>query len=182
MNKPFIAENTHILLRPMTEADCPDIVRWRNEDRIRIRYIYRERFTEEAERIYFHREVETGRVIHLMIAEKNDPGRSVGCYVISGIDPESGEGESGLFLGEEDVLGRGIGVETLRAGADWAFGSKGFTHLTARVFTDNLPSLKTHENAGYRTVRILKNVECTDGEIKDMYLMERDREGNGSRT
>ncbi|MCI2048584.1 MAG: GNAT family N-acetyltransferase [Lachnospiraceae bacterium] len=173
MNGPFVAENGPLLLRPMEEKDCADIVRWRNEERVRKWYIYRETFTQEGERDYFRNVVQTGKAHIFMICGKENPDRAVGCCVINNIDESANEAESGLFIGEESALGKGYGSLALDACAAYAFKKWGYGRLTARVFTDNVPSLETHRKAGYAILKRLPGVVCTDADVRDMYLLER---------
>ena len=50
-------------LRPITEADTADIVRWRNDPEVWKYFIFREPFTPAMHRDWLKNKVETGRVI-----------------------------------------------------------------------------------------------------------------------
>ena len=88
----------NVVLRPMTIEDSPLIVKWRNEERVRKFYLYRETFTLEGQEAYFHRMVETGKVVQLMIC---DPAtdEAIGCTVASEINEEKRTAEIGVFMG-----------------------------------------------------------------------------------
>ncbi|WP_130837354.1 GNAT family N-acetyltransferase [Lachnoclostridium sp. Marseille-P6806] len=175
MREPFVAEGPRIALRPMTLEDCGRVVRWRNNGRVRERYVYREAFTLEGQEEYFRTQIETGRKTQLMICEKDERGgerRAIGCMVFQDLNRELREIEYGLFIGEDDAAGKGFGTEAIRVGMRWAFGAFPVDRIICRIFTDNIPSLQSNERAGYRRTGLLEDVECSDGGRQDMYLLE----------
>ena len=46
-------------LRKMKIDDCEKIVEWRNNERVRERYVYREKFSLEAQQKYYKEQVQT---------------------------------------------------------------------------------------------------------------------------
>lgn len=170
--QPFEALSPRISLRPMAYEDCEAIVRWRNNERVRGNYVYRERFTIEGQRRYFHDKVETGQVWQYMICERERGDRPIGCMVFTDWEPERDQIEYGLFIGEDDAAGRGYGTEAIRLGMTHAFGRFHVGKVVCRIFTDNLPSLASNEKAGYRRAGLLPDVECSDGTRKDMVMLE----------
>lgn len=171
----YITENERLGLRPMTFEDCADVVRWRNRDNVRIRYIYREKFTLEAEQAYFRREVETGNVYHWIVCDKGNEGRGVGCFVCNRLSRGKNELECGMFLGEPDAYGKGFARDTYRLASrwlltHWTLGDPATAKLWSRAFTDNVPSNHMIRGAGFRLVEVLKDVECSDGTKADMNL------------
>ena len=169
---PFEALSPRIALRPMEYEDCEAIVRWRNNERVREHYVYRERFTLEGQRRYFHDKVEKGLVWQYMICERARENRPIGCMVFTDWEPDKNQIEYGLFIGEDDAAGKGYGTEAIRLGMTHAFRRFGVGKVVCRIFTDNLPSLASNEKAGYRRAELLRGVACSDGEKKDMWLLE----------
>lgn len=177
----YLIESNRLGLRWMTEEDCGDVVRWRNLERVRRHYIYRRPFTPEGELAYYQSQVKPQHVMHFMICLKDWGGRAVGCVVMNHPDPEHNRVESGLFLGEDAALGHGYGPEALGLGASyvfahWPLSGEAEPTLMSRIFTDNLPSIRTHERVGYRREGILPQVVCTDGTAADMVVMVLRRE------
>lgn len=161
-----------VLLCPMREEDCALVVRWRNKDRVRRNHVYRELLTEEGEREYFRARVASGEVVHLM-ARLSDSGFPFGCVVYHDFARERESAEGGLFIGEEACLGKGYGTRMLLLGAEYVRALFGVRTVTARVFEDNPASLAVHRSAGYVRSGTLPGVLCSDGERKDMILLER---------
>lgn len=169
---PFVAAGRRIALRPMEYGDCGDIVCWRNKDWVRSHYVYRETFTMEGQRAYYRSKVETGEVFQYMICERQRQNRPIGCMVFTDWEPENGQIEYGLFIGEEDAAGKGYGTEAIRIGMAYAFSRFHVEKVVCRIFTDNMASLISNEKAGFQKKELLSDVVCSDGSKKDMYLLE----------
>jgi len=64
--------------------------------------------------------IETGKVVQFMICRQVD-GRPVGSVYLRDIDREHGKAEYGIFIGEDDAIGRWIGSEACRLACDYGF-------------------------------------------------------------
>ena len=102
-----------VVLRPMGYEDTDLIVKWRNNERVRGNFIYRETFTAKGHENWIKTMVATGRVVQFIICEKKDM-RPVGSVYFRDIDRIKKEAEYGIFLGEDDAAGKGYGTETAR--------------------------------------------------------------------
>ena len=69
--------NMNVSIRPITEADTPKIVKWRNTPSVVEHFIYRTPLTEEAHLNWFHNRVQTGDVAQFMITDA-EAGKDVG--------------------------------------------------------------------------------------------------------
>ncbi len=164
----------NIVLRQMERTDTENIVKWRNNGRVRSHFIYRETFTPQGHEKWIESMVETGKVVQFIICEKESM-RPVGSVYFRDIDREKGEAEYGIFIGEDDAAGKGYGTETARLAAGYAFGEMGLDRLVLRVFTDNEAAVRSYERAGFAKREVLRAVECSDGEKKDMFFMSLER-------
>lgn len=160
----------HIVLRQMEYKDTDYIVAWRNKERVRSHFIYREPFTREGHENWMHTMVETGKAVQFIICEKMTM-RPVGSVYFRDIDREKKEAEYGIFIGEDDAVGKGYGSETACLAVKYAFGEMGLEKLVLRVFTDNEAAVRSYEQAGFGRESVLEDVECSDGEKKDMFFM-----------
>lgn len=161
-----------IYLRPMTNEDTDLIVGWRNNRRVRDNFIYRETFTREIHENWIRTKVETGEVVQLIICDiEND--RPVGSVYLRDIDMAELSAEYGIFIGEDDAIGKGFGSEACVLMCGFAAEELGLKKLILRVFSDNIPAMKSYEHAGFKKVRDLPEIECSDGDIRDMFLMEK---------
>ncbi len=160
----------HIVLRQMEYTDTDHIVAWRNKERVRSHFIYRETFTPKGHENWIHTMVETGKAVQFIICEK-ETLRPVGSVYFRDIDRNKKEAEYGIFIGEDDAVGKGYGSETACLAVKYAFGEMGLDKLVLRVFTDNEAAVRSYERAGFVRESVLEAVECSDGEKKDMFFM-----------
>ena len=155
-------EGKQIYLRPITMEDTDRIVSWRNQDRVRHNFIYQKLFTKESHENWMHTQVETGHVVQFIICEKNND-RPVGSVYFRDIDHDNKKAEYGIFIGEADAAGRGIGSETARLAADYARDVLKLHKLMLRVFADNVGAVKSYQNAGFVQEACLKDEFLQNG-------------------
>lgn len=141
-----------VYLRPMEEADADDIVAWRNKERVRHNFLYRKLFTKEGQLNWLHTQVEPGHVAQFMICEK-DSGRAVGSVYFRDIDREKSRAEYGIFIGEDDAVGKGYGTQAARLALNIAFEELGLKTVFLRVFEDNIGARKSYERAGFLLIK-----------------------------
>ena len=84
-----------VVLRQMNRSDTDNIVKWRNNERVRKNFIYREVFTPAGHEKWIDTMVETGKVVQLIICEKADM-RPVGSVYFRDIDRVKKEAEYGI--------------------------------------------------------------------------------------
>ncbi len=161
-------EDEKLFLRPLTLEDSELIVRWRNNPRVRCRYIDRRPFTPEGQRRYYREKVAAGKVMQFIAVEK-ETGEPIGCVVLDDLHPQYAE--CGNWIGEDAAVGKGYSPRMIRLACAYAFRRMGFTDIVARIFADNPASLRSYERAGFAAVGVLPQVESTDGERKDMLLL-----------
>lgn len=114
--------------------------------------------------------VATGKVVQMMICLKEND-KAVGSVYIRDIDPGHQKGEYGIFIGEEDARGCGIGTEAARQMIRYAFDTLGLHRLFLRAFADNGQAIASYEKAGFKQEAYLREDVCIDGIYRDMVLM-----------
>ncbi len=172
----YLKKGIKVGIREMTAEDCADIVRWRNTEKVRSHYVYREEFTLETEKKYFEDQVLTGKVFQYIICELDRDGRAIGSAVFKDYRPEERQIEYGLFIGEEDTDGKGLGKEASQLCIAMAFEKFDVDRVLGRIFHDNIASLVSHIRIGMFPCGYIKDVQCTDGEVKDMVLVAAEKE------
>ena len=73
------------------------------------------------------------------------------------------------------MRGKGYGKETAQLSMELGFEKFEVDRIISSIFCDNIPSLVIHIKAGMLPCMILHDVECTDGERKDMIILEAKR-------
>lgn len=159
-----------IFLRPIGWEDTERIVAWRNQERVRKNFIYQKPFTKEGHEEWMRTQVQTGRVVQFIICEK-ETGRPVGSVYFRDIDRDNKKAEYGIFIGEADAAGKGIGTEAARLAVSYARDVLKLHKLMLRVFADNAGAVKSYRNAGFVQEACLRDEFLQDGRYRDMLLM-----------
>ena len=157
-------------LRPITDADTADIVRWRNDPEVWKYFIFREPFTPEMHRAWLRDKVETGRVIQYIIVE-HESGQSVGSVYFRDIDGKNESAEYGIFIGEHWARRRGLGTETARLFTAFGLDVLRLHRLSLKVLGNNEVARRSYEKAGFQTEGIFRDYVKLDGEFTDVVFM-----------
>lgn len=168
--KDYRDEATGIYLRPITYADTDKIVSWRNSDAVRKNFIYQGLFTQESHENWLRTMVETGHVVQFMICDSVS-GRALGSVFIRDIDRKHNKAEYGIFIGEADARGRGVGTAAAKLMLRYCFEEEGLHRVFLRVFAFNAQAIRSYEKAGFVREALLKDDVCIDGEYRDIVLM-----------
>lgn len=163
-----------IYLRPMEEADAESIVIWRNKDWVRHNFLYQEPFTLEGQLNWLHTQVEPGHVAQFVICEK-ESGRAVGSVYFRDIDRGKSCAEYGIFIGEEDAVGKGYGTEAAGLALAFAFEELGLESIFLRVFEDNVRARKSYEKAGFFPIKDRQERIMTEAGSRTVVFYEKKR-------
>lgn len=170
MKKKYFDPVAGIYLRPMTYEDTDDIVRWRNSDAIRRNFIYQALFTKESHENWIRTQVETGHVVQWIICDYSTD-RSLGSVYIRDIDRQHHKAEYGIFIGESDARGRGVGTAAARLMLRYCFEEEGLHRVYLRVLSGNVQAVRSYEKAGFVQEGCLKDDVCIDGVYRDVIWM-----------
>lgn len=135
-----------VTIRLITKEDTPNIVAWRNNERVRNNFIFQELFTEEMHNNWMDTKVASGEVVQFII--ETEEGTPVGSVYFR--DIEDGRGEYGIFIGEDSAIGKGYGKQAAKLALDYAFYKLNLDYIILRVFADNISAIKSYERAGFR--------------------------------
>ena len=159
-----------VKLRLMTREDTDLIVKWRNNPRVRYNFIYQELFTREGHLHWFDTMIDTGKAIQFIICEM-DTDRPVGSVYFRDISEQHHKAEYGIFIGEDDAVGKGIGSEVCRLACEYGFRVKKWHKIILRAFSNNMAAIRSYEKAGFEREALLKDEVCIDGVYRDIVLM-----------
>ena len=159
-----------VSLRPITREDTGLIVAWRNKPSVYMHFIFRQPFTRELHENWLTTKVDTGKVIQYIILDKALE-KPVGSVYFRDVDPESESAEYGIFIGEEDYLGRGIGTETARLFTRFGLDVLKLHRISLRVLSGNEIARRSYEKAGFVTEGIFRDMVKLDGEFRDVIFM-----------
>lgn len=159
-----------IYLRLMTYDDTDLIVAWRNSDGVRKNFIYQALFTRESHENWMKTMVETGKVVQMMICDSASD-KPLGSVYIRDIDRHHNKAEYGIFIGEPDARGRGVGTAAAKLMLRYCFEEEGLHRVYLRAFSDNIQAVKSYEKAGFVREGLLRDDVCIEGQYRDIVWM-----------
>lgn len=168
--KQYMDKETGIYLRPITLEDTDLIIAWRNSDAVRKYFIYQAPFTRQGHENWIRTKVNTGKVVQMMICNISDD-KPLGSVYIRDIDREHNKAEYGMFVGEPQARGRGVGTCAVKLMLRYCFEEEGLHRVYMRVFADNLQSIRSCEKGGFVKEGCLKDDVCIDGKYRDIIWM-----------
>lgn len=170
MKNQYIDENAGIYLRLMTLEDTDNIVSWRNGDAVRKNFIYQELFTREGHENWIKTKVNTGQVVQMIICDLATD-KALGSVYIRDIDRQHNKAEYGIFIGEADARGRGIGTATAKLMLRYCFEEEGLHRIYLRALSGNEQAIRSYEKAGFVKEAVLKDDVRIDGKYCDIIWM-----------
>lgn len=165
-----VLEEQDIFLRLMDWEDTDKIIRWRNSDFVYRNFIYQKPFTRQGHENWIREMIHTGRAVQFIIFRK-DTGEPIGSVYLRDIDKTHRKAEYGVFIGEKDALGKGFGTQAAKLMIRYAFETLGLHKLMLRVLAENLPAIRSYENAGFVREAYLKDEVFLEGTYKDVIYM-----------
>ena len=159
-----------VSLRPISREDTPLIVAWRNKPSVYRHFIFRQPFTPQLHENWLKTKVDTGQVIQYIIME-NPRRRPIGSVYYRDVDPVNESAEYGIFIGEEDALGRGLGTETARLFTRFGLDVLKLHRISLRVLGGNDIARRSYEKAGFVTEGVFRDMVKLDGEYRDVTMM-----------
>lgn len=170
MTGTYRDEKVGIYLRLMTYEDTDLIVEWRNSEAVRRNFIYQELFTKEGHENWIRTQVDTGRVVQTIICDIAT-GKPLGSVYIRDIDRHHNKAEYGIFIGEADARGRGVGTAAAKLMLQYCFEEAGLHRVYLRAFAENKQAIGSYEKAGFVREGLLKDDVCIDGKYRDIVWM-----------
>ena len=168
--KEYSDASAGIYLRLMTYADTDFIVAWRNSDSVRKNFIYQALFTRESHENWIHTMVETGKVVQMIICDLASD-KPLGSVYIRDIDRHHNKAEYGIFIGESDARGRGVGTAAAKLMLRYCFEEEKLHRVYLRAFAENMQAIKSYEKAGFLREGLLREDFCIEGRYRDIVWM-----------
>lgn len=161
----LVGENVY--LRTITEEDTDLIINWRNSEAVRPYFIYQKPFTREGHLNWLKNMIFSGKGYQFIVCMKEDD-KPIGSTFLRDHDKEHNKIEYGMFLGSDDIKGKGIGREICRLTWDFAFDKLDVHKIFSRILADNMASRRSCERAGMKEEAYLKDDVRINGEYRDL--------------
>ncbi len=115
------------------------------------------------------------------IGEKGQPvftivesatNRPVGRCLLFAVNQVDGCAEAGIFVGEKDVWGKGIGTEAMRLLLDYAFNLLNLRSVMIGTFDFNERALASYRKLGFREIGRRRACRVIAGRPHDLILLD----------
>lgn len=162
-----------IFLRPITDSDTTNIVKWRNSDKVRSHCLTKARLTEDAHLKFYRDNILTGRykqyIVERIEEETGLVSYPIATVYLKDIDNENKRCELCIFTSNDaewDIDGQRIAIEQL---IEKAFNEFGIHKLYSYVFSKYPNEVDLLMKAGFSIEATLKDEALgEDGKFEDL--------------
>lgn len=162
-----------IFLRPITEKDTVNIVKWRNSDKVRSHCMTKAPITEESHLKFFKEYVLTGKykqfIVERIEEETGLVSYPIATVYLKDLDRENKRCELCIFTSNDvewDAEGQSIAIKML---LEKAFDEYGMHKVFSYVFYKHSDEVELLKSAGFSVETIFKEEALNeDGEFEDI--------------
>ena len=160
-----------IKLTVINSSDLPKLYEWKNDfdlcclikaHPLPVTY-------EDIERWFLNNYSDKNQV--LLGIYFNETNTIKGIVRLMFIDWISAVAEFGIFIGDKNSRGDGIGTEVMRQLIDYAFLSLNLRKVFLKVITENLAAIKLYKSVGFNEEGVLKKHYWSGGKYVDVLIM-----------
>ncbi len=145
-----------IILRDITLEDTNNIIKWRNNPNVKKNFCIQSAFTVEGHTKWFNSTILTGKTKQFIIVDKLK-NKDVGSVYLRDIDYNNNKAEYGIFIGENDCRGKGLGSEAASLVIKYAFDELKLHKIFLRVFKENVIAINSYKKAGFEIEGVFKD-------------------------
>lgn len=145
-------------IRPITDADTANIVRWRNSEDVKKNLIQQAPITEESHRQYYERFILTKeRYQFIVYVLENGVTTDIGSCFVKSIDPKAKTAEFGIFFGEASARGKGYAKYAISELLQFAFNELKMDTMFLYVLDTNEVAKILYQKIGFEEQDALKD-------------------------
>lgn len=176
----MILYGNRIYLRSIELSDTDDIIRWRNQDNVRKKFINQDLITREIHLEWMENIISTGKAVQFIIVVKST-NVPIGSVYIRDIDHKNKKGEFGIFIGENQYCGIGLGTEAIDVIIKYAFQQLKLNKIFLRVLSSNITAIACYQKAGFKYEGYFQNDVYVHSKYLDIIFMALFRENEKQR-
>ena len=170
-------EGERVLLRPISENDTENVLKWKNSPEVMQNFINMNLLTESAHMQWMEEQVNKGKVLQYIIHVKEED-KDIGSVYLRDIDRSNRVAEFGIFIGEMPEKSKGYGSESVQLLTEYGLGEYGLHKLFLRVFDYNASAIRCYLKAGYSIEGISKDAVFKGGTYRNLIFMSKISKSN----
>ena len=164
-------ESERIYLSPMSLDDVNDYTRWMNDRRVTDNIHSTSRvITTIGEREWVEKLMQRGGHTFAIVSKDND--KLIGNCGLMDTDYKDGTSTIGIFIGEEEYRGKGLGAEIIDLLLDYGFNVLRLHNINLGVFSFNDRAIACYKKLGFKEYGRRHECYYLDGKWHDEIWME----------
>ena len=173
--RPIIVEGLRVALGPIIEEDLDKFWFWVNDKTV-TQYLSDNLFlgihTRTTEEKWLRNVLEGTKNILTFAILVKPKYELIGVISLAKIDWVSKNAELGVFIGNKELWGQGLGSEAIILLLDYAFNILSLAKVYLRVLEFNKRALRVYEKVGFKIVGRLRRHKFRGGKFWDEIIME----------
>ena len=169
MNNPFLAGRL-VYLRALDRTDAPAILPWVNDPEVTQHLLVHRPFSLSAEEAFIDAINRSEADVVFGICQR-EPDRLVGVCGLHRIDHKNAHAMFGIFIGEADARGRGLGTDATALVLQYAFDTANLNRVWLHVFEDNPGAIRVYEKLGFVREGLLREDTFRRGRYGNTVVM-----------
>ena len=164
-------ESERIYLSPMSVDDVNDYTKWMNDKRVTDNIHSTSKVvTTIGEKEWVERIMSKGGYTFAIVSKEDD--KLIGNCGIMNTDFINGTATLGIFIGDEEYRGKGLGSEVLNLLLDYGFNNLRLHNINLAVFDFNDRALACYKKLGFKEYGRRHDCYFLDGKWHDEIWME----------
>ena len=163
-------EGEKVYLSPMNIEDAEVLAKWLNDPKItKYLSVHNSLVSLSGEKAYI--EEFSKREFHLSIIKKEND-TVIGNIALDKLDYKNGSAELGIFIGDEENLGKGYGSEAISLLTNYGFKELRLHTIYLKVLSNNPRAIKAYEKCGFKECGVRHEALFRNDEYIDEIIME----------
>ena len=160
-------------LSPINVEDYDQYYQWLNQSETTIYLcVFDEIITRHREKDLLDKLIRTENGNYMMAIVESETDKLLGNCGLLNVDHINRNAEFGIFIGEKDSRGKGIGGEATRLILDFGFNAINLNHIWLRVFTFNKSAIGLYKKIGFKVIGTKREARIIGNNKVDELLMD----------
>jgi len=149
----MVIEGDKVKLRSVKPSDYDKIIKW--SENKKLTYFAGARLPKDREEC-IKRYQRSSNLFNIIFAIEDKNGNFLGEIELNHIQWKKKIAELFLYIGEENLWGKGYGADALNTFIEYIYREKKFNKIYLRVYQNNIRAIRCYQKCGFKKKGILK--------------------------